>query len=135
MRGIDTSLFSKIPRRISDKAAIRRHGEFLIIAMKARCRVFTTAGWVKVDADVKDTFLHGLLESISKESYLTMPMSPAVSIWPQQDYGWHTAEPIQVVASRNPLARVEAPFQVNGQVVWVGAALTISALKDQRNNG
>ena len=138
MRGIDTSLFSKIPRRISDKAG--NSGDmvnFLIIGNEGTMqKVFTTAGWVKVDADVKDTFLHGLLESISKESYLTMPMSPLYLFGRQQDYGWAHAEPIQVVASRNHLRVWKAPFQVNGQVVWVGAAThDIGFEKDQRNNG
>jgi hypothetical protein len=138
MPGIDASLFSKIPRRIADKAG--DPGDmvnFLIIGSEAAMqKVFTTAGWVKVDADVKDTFLHGLLESMSKESYLTMPMSPLYLFGRQQDYGWAHAEPIQVVASRNHLRVWKAPFQVNGQMVWVGAAThDIGFEKDQRNNG
>ena len=138
MPGIDPSLFSNIPRRIGDKAG--NPGDmvnFLIIGSEAAMqKVFTTAGWVKVDADVKDTFLHGFLESMSKESYLTMPMSPLYLFGRQQDYGWAHAEPIQVVASRNHLRVWKAPFQVNGQVVWVGAAThDIGFEKDQRNNG
>ena len=138
MPGIDQSLFAKIPRRIGDKAG--NPGDmvnFLIIGPEAAMqKVFTTAGWVKVDADVKDTFLHGFLESMSKESYLTMPMSPLYLFDRPQDYGWAHAEPIQVVASRNHLRVWKAPFQVNGQVVWVGAAThDIGFEKDQRNNG
>jgi hypothetical protein len=138
MPGIDASLFTKIPRRIGDKAG--NPGDmvnFLIIGSEAAMqKVFTTAGWVKVDADVKDTVLHGFLESMSKESYLTMPMSPLYLFDRQQDYGWAHAEPIQVVASRNHLRVWKAPFQVNGQVVWVGAAThDIGFEKDQRNNG
>jgi hypothetical protein len=138
MPGIDPSLFSKIPRRIGDKTG--DPGDmvnFLIIGPETSMqKVFTTAGWVKVDADVKDTFLHGFLESMSKESYLTMPMSPLYLFGRQQDYGWAHAEPIQVVASRNHLRIWKAPFQVNGQVVWVGAAThDIGFEKDQRSNG
>jgi LssY C-terminus len=138
MPGIDPSLFTKIPRRIGDKAG--DPGDmvnFLIIGSEAAMqKVFTTAGWVKVDADVKDTFLHGFIESMSKESYLTMPMSPLYLFGRQQDYGWAHAEPIQVVASRNHLRIWKAPFQVNGRVVWVGAAThDIGFEKDQRNNG
>src|SRR5262249_13053249 len=83
--------------------------------------VFTTAGWVKVDADVRGTVLHGLLESLSKESYLTMPMSQLYLFGRPQDYGWAHAEPISVVASRNHLRIWKAPFQINGQTTWVGA--------------
>jgi hypothetical protein len=138
MPGIDTSLFSRIPRRIADKAG--DPGDmvnFLIIGSEAAMqKVFTAAGWVKVDADVKDTILKGFIASMSKESYLTMPMSPLYLFGRQQDYGWAHAEPIQVVASRNHLRIWKAPFQVNGHVVWVGAAThDIGFEKDQRNDG
>jgi len=97
---------------------------------------FTTAGWVKVDADVKGAVLHGLLESLSKESYLTMPMSQLYLFGRPQDYGWAHAEPISVVASRNHLRIWKAPFEVKGQTLWVGAAThDIGFERDQRNNG
>ena len=136
--GIDAALFSKIPRRIGDKEG--HPGDmvnFLIIGPEASMqKVFTTAGWVKVDADVQDTVFHGLLESISKESYLTMPMSPLYLFGRHQDYGWAHAEPITVVASRNHLRIWKAAFQVDGQTLWVGAAThDIGFEKDQRNNG
>jgi hypothetical protein len=138
MSGIDALLFSKIPRRIGDRAG--DPGDmvnFLILGSEAAMqKAFTTAGWVKVDADAKDTFLHGLMVSMSKESYLTMPMSPLYLFGRQQDYGWAHAEPIQVVASRNHLRIWKAAFPVNGQVLWVGAAThDIGFEKDQRNNG
>ena len=138
MPGIDNDLFSRIPRRINDKAG--DPGDmvnFLILGSEAALlRAFTTAGWVKVDADVKGTILHGLLESISKESYLTMPMSQLYLFGRPQDYGWAHAEPISVVASRNHLRLWKAPFQVNDQTLWVGAAThDIGFERDQRNNG
>jgi hypothetical protein len=110
---------------------------FLIIGSQtAMEKVFFTAGWVKVDLDVKDTVLNGLIASMSKESYLTMPMSPLYLFGRTQDYGWAHAEPIQVVASRNHLRIWKAPFAVNGESVWVGAAThDIGFARDQRNNG
>jgi hypothetical protein len=136
--GVDNSLFSKIPRRIADKAG--NPGDmvnFLILGSEsAMQRVFTTAGWVKVDADAKDSVLHGLLESLSKESYLTMPMSQLYLFGRPQDYGWAHAEPISVVASRNHLRLWKAAFTVNGEALWVGAAThDIGFERDQRNNG
>jgi hypothetical protein len=136
--GVDNTLFSKIPRRIADK--IGNPGDmvnFLILGSEAAMqRVFATAGWVKVDADVKDAFLHGLIESLSKESYLTMPMSQLYLFGRPQDYGWAHAEPISVVASRNHLRIWKAPFTVNGETLWVGAAThDIGFERDQRNNG
>ena len=111
--GVNNDVFSKIPRRIGDKQG--NPGDmvnFLIIGLEvAMQRVFTTAGWVKVDADVKDTVLHGLIESLSKESYLTMPMSQLYLFGRPQDYGWAHAEPISVVRSRNHLRIWKAPFE------------------------
>jgi hypothetical protein len=136
--GIDRNLFSKIPRRISDKEG--NAGDmvnFLILGSEtAMQRVFTTAGWVKVDADVKDTVLHGIIGSLSKESYLTMPMSQLYLFGRPQDYGWAHAEPISVVRSRNHLRIWKAPFQVKGETLWVGAAThDIGFEIDRRNDG
>ncbi|HTZ32005.1 MAG TPA: LssY C-terminal domain-containing protein [Methylomirabilota bacterium] len=135
--GIDNALFSKIPRRISDKDG--NPGDmvnFLILGNEAEMKkAFTSAGWVHVDADVKSTILAGAIASFSKESYLTMPMSILYLFGRPQDYGWAHAEPITVVASRNHLRIWKAPFTVNGQMLWVGAAThDIGFEKDQRNN-
>jgi len=137
MRGVGNDLFSKIPRRISDKAGdLGDMVNFLIIGSQAAMeKIFTTAGWVKVDTNVKETVLNGLLASMSKESYLTMPMSPLYLFGRQQDYGWAHAEPISVVASRNHLRIWKAPFEVTGRTLWAGAAThDIGFEKDQRNN-
>lgn len=136
--GVDQQLFSKIPRRIADKAG--DPGDmvnFVILGSQpALEKVFSTAGWVQVDADVKATVLHGFLESLSKESYLTMPMSPLYLFGRHQDYGWAHAEPLSVVASRNHLRIWKAPFAVNGQTLWIGAAThDVGFERDQRNNG
>jgi hypothetical protein len=136
--GIDAGAFAKVPRRVKGKDG--NPGDmvnFLIIGSEdAMQKVFTAAGWVKVDADVRDTVLRGILESISKESYLTMPMSPLYLFGRSQDYGWAHAEPIKVVASRNHLRIWKAPFQVDGQTLWVGAAThDIGFERDERNDG
>ncbi len=136
--GIDNNLFSKIPRRVGDRQG--NAGDmvnFVILGSEAAMqRVFTTAGWVKVDADVKDTVLHGLIGSLSKEAYLTMPMSQLYLFGRAQDYGWAHAEPISVVRSRNHLRIWKAPFEVKGETLWVGAAThDIGFERDQRNNG
>lgn len=136
--GIDSALFTKIPRRVGDQAGnLGDMVNFLILgSQQAMEKVFTTAGWVKVDADFRGTVLHGLIESLSKESYLTMPMSPLYLFGRMQDYGWAHADPLTVVASRNHLRIWRAPFQVNGQTMWVGAAThDIGFERDQRNNG
>ena len=135
--GIDNTLFAKISRRVVDKEG--NPGDmvnFLIIGDEDQMKkVFTTAGWVHVDADVKAAILAGALASLQKESYLTMPMSQLYLFDRPQDYGWAHAEPIKVVASRNHLRVWKAPFGVNGQQLWVGAAThDIGFERDQRNN-
>jgi LssY C-terminus len=136
--GVDDSLFERIPRRIADKAG--NPGDmvnFLILGSEtAMQNVFTAAGWVKVDSDVQNTILHGLVSSLAKESYLTMPMSPLYLFGRSQDYGWAHAEPIDVVRSRNHLRVWKAAFTVNGETLWVGAAThDIGFERDERNNG
>jgi hypothetical protein len=136
--GTDSTFFSKIPRRIADKDG--NAGDmvnFLIIGSEsAMQKAFTNSGWVKVDADVRGAVLHGLIESISKESYVTMPMSQLYLFGRPQDYGWAHAEPIKVVASRNHLRIWKAPFDVNGQTLWIGAAThDIGFERDNRNDG
>lgn len=136
--GVDANVWAKVPRRVADKSD--NPGDmvnFLVIGSEdAMQKVFTAAGWVKVDADVRGTVLRGIIESISKESYLTMPMSPLYLFGRLQDYGWAHAEPIKVVASRNHLRIWKAPFEVAGQTLWVGAAThDIGFDRDQRNDG
>jgi hypothetical protein len=136
--GIDNALFAKIPRRIRDKEG--NPGDmvnFLILGAEDDMKkTFITAGWVKVDSDVQTALLMGALASFSKESYLTMPMSQLYLFDRPQDYGWAHAEPITVVASRNHLRIWKAPFTVNSQTLWVGAAThDVGFEKDERNNG
>lgn len=136
--GINDALFAKIPRRVGDKEG--NPGDmvnFLILGSDEEMqKVFTTAGWVHVDADVKAAILAGALASLEKESYVTMPMSQLYLFGRPQDYGWAHAEPIKVVASRNHLRVWKAPFTVDGQTLWVGAAThDVGFEKDQRNNG
>jgi hypothetical protein len=135
--GVDNALFSKIPRRVADKDG--KPGDmvnFLILGSEdAMKNIFTSAGWVKVDADAKDSFLRGIIESLSKESYVTMPMSQLYLFGRAQDYGWAHAEPLKVVSTRNHLRLWKAPFQVNGETAWIGAAThDIGFERDQRND-
>jgi hypothetical protein len=135
---VDASLFAKIPRRVTDKSGAPGDMiNFLIVGSSASVeKAFKSAGWVQVDADVKDTLINGVLATISKEAYLTMPMSQLYLFARPQDYGWAHAEPIQVVASRHHLRLWLAPFTVNGQSLWCGAAThDIGFAHDQRNSG
>jgi LssY C-terminus len=132
------AMLDQIPARIGDAAG--NPGDrvnFLILGSEQAVeKVFQTAGWVKVDRSVGDAVLHGLLLSLSKQAYLTLPMSVLYLFGRPQDYGYAHAEPVSVVASRNHLRLWKAPFQVEGQTLWAGAAThDIGFERDQRNGG
>jgi hypothetical protein len=138
LSAVDQELFKKIPRRIGDFQG--NPGDmvnFVLLGSEAAMQeAFTAAGWVKVDADVRGAVLSGVLGSLSKESYVTMPMSPLYLFGRPQDYGWAHAEPIKVVSTRHHLRVWKAPFQAGGAMLWVGAAThDIGFERDQRNNG
>jgi LssY C-terminus len=134
--GITPDLLKKIPRRVADKAG--NPGDmvnFLIIGSEENLReAFKDAGWVLVDKTESDAVLHGILATLSKQAYLEMPMSELYLFGRSQDFGFAHAEPISVVASRNHLRIWKAPFAVDGQTFWVGAATHDTGFeKDQRN--
>jgi len=130
--------FQKVPRRIGDKDG--HPGDmvnFLIIgSADSMQQAFESAGWVHVDRTTTDAVLHGIIASISKESYTQMPMSTLYLFGRPQDFGYAHADPLSVVATRHHLRLWKAPFDVNGQTLWVGAAThDIGFDRDQRNGG
>ena len=118
------AMVDRVPRRVTD--ADGNPGDntnFVVIgAEKNVIDTFTAAGWVKVDPDTMSAVLDGLVAVLSKQAYLTLPMSILTLYNRPQDYGLAHAEPIQVVAQRHHLRLWKAPFQVEGQELWVGAA-------------
>jgi len=136
--GVTADLLNEIPRRISDKKG--NPGDMVNILMIGTAeqvtRVFTTAGWVHVDRDVQATVITGLMDSIEKKDYLTMPMSTLYLFDRPQDYGFAHAEPVRVAMSRNHLRVWKSPYMVGGRQVWcVAATHDIGFERDQRNNG
>lgn len=136
--GVDAGLFAKVPRRNGDKDG--HPGDmvnFLILGSEQTVlRAFELAGWVKVDRSSRDAVVHGLISSLSRESYVQMPMSELYLFGRAQDYGLAHAEPLRVVTTRHHLRLWKAPFSIRGSDVWVGAAThDIGLERDKRNNG
>jgi hypothetical protein len=136
--GISPALFAGLPRRVSDKQG--KPGDmvnFLILGSRDGMeRVFRTAGWVTVDQDVVGALVTGIIGSLSKESYVTLPMSQLYLFSRPQDFGWAHAEPIKVASSRHHLRVWLAPDTLSAESLWVGAAThDIGFDRDQRNNG
>ena len=135
---ITSALLDEIPRRVSDPEG--NPGDMVNILIVGTqdevVQVFTAAGWVHVDSSVKDSVLAGLVDSIEKKDYLTMPMSTLYLFKRAQDYGFAHAEPLRVALSRNHLRVWKSPYTAGGQTVWcVAATHDIGLERDQRNNG
>ena len=121
---VTQEMIDRIPRRVTD--ADGNPGDntnFVMVGPeKSIIQTFKDAGWVAVDRTTRDAVLDGLLQSLSKQSYVEMPMSILTLFGRPQDYGLAHAEPIQVVRTRHHLRLWKAPFAVEGREVWVGAA-------------
>lgn len=125
-----------LPRRVNDQ--FDHQGDmvnFVIVgSQKKVADALTAADWHIADRDVKESVLKAALETYQKKAYMTMPMSDLYLFGRIQDFGYEQAEPYAVVASRHHFRIWKAPFQYNGQDVWIGAGThDIGFEKDQRN--
>ena len=135
---VTLEMMDSIPRRIGDaQGNAGDNTNFVVVGPEQKVlQTFTAAGWVKVDREKKDAILHSVLSTFTKQAYVELPMSELMLFGRVQDYGLAHAEPISVVAQRHHLRLWKAPFQVEGQELWVGAAThDIGFDKDNRNNG
>ena len=136
--GITPALLAEIPRRVTDPQG--NPGDMVNILIVGSqndlVQAFTAAGWVQVDRSVQDSVVAGLIDSLSKKDYLTMPMSTLYLFNRPQDYGFAHAEPVRVAMSRNHLRVWKSEYIVGGQPVWcIAATHDIGFERDQRNNG
>ena len=135
---VTQQMIDSFPRRITD--AQNNAGDntnFVVVGPEQKViQTFKAAGWVVVDREKKDAVMHTILATLTKQAYVELPMSELMLFGRVQDYGLAHAEPIAVVAQRHHLRLWKAPFQAEGQEVWVGAAThDIGFDKDNRNNG
>jgi len=135
---ITPRLLSSIPRRVTDQ----NHSpgdvvNILIVGSEEELvKAFTAASWVKVDISVESTVLEGLMDTLEKKDYLTMPMSKLYLFGRPQDFGFAHAEPVRVVMSRNHLRAWKSPYKIGGRPLWcVAATHDIGFERDERNNG
>ncbi|HVT99393.1 MAG TPA: LssY C-terminal domain-containing protein [Acidobacteriaceae bacterium] len=132
------SLIDSIPRRVID--ADGNPGDrvnFVLIGSLDQVQAaLKKAGWVTVDKTNKDAALGGLFASLSKQAYVTMPMSVLDLYGRPQDFGYAQADPLRVVASRHHFRLWKVPATLEGQTVWAGAGMhDIGFARDTRNNG
>lgn len=125
-----------IPRRVVDKD--NNQGDrvnFIVVGSENQLKnALASAGWVTVDKSAKEAIFRGILVSVSKQAYVTLPMSELMMFGRTQDYGYAQGDPLRVIAARHHFRVWKAPFKVGGQDVWVGAGThDIGFDKDQRN--
>jgi hypothetical protein len=135
---VTVAMIDRVPRRVNDaQGNAGDNTNFVVVGPEKKVlQAFAAAGWVQVDKDVKDAVFQSILATITKQAYVTMPMSILMLFDRPQDYGLAHAEPLAVVAQRHHLRLWKAPFKVEDQELWVGAAThDIGFEKDQRNNG
>lgn len=132
------NLLDSIPQRVNDaNGALGDRVNFIVVGSQDQMQAaFKAAGWVTVDRSNQDAVLSGLLATLSKQAYVTLPMSMLELFGRPQDFGYAQADPLRVVASRHHFRIWKVPFQVNGMDVWAGAGThDIGFDRDQRNNG
>lgn len=127
-----------VPTRVQDAQGTEgdRVNFFLVGDEKQVVSALKSAGWVIVDKDTRAAVFTAIIATLSKQSYVTMPMSELKLFGRSQDYGFAIGDPVRVVASRHHFRIWKAPFTVNGITVFAGAGThDIGFDKDQRNNG
>ena len=130
-------LLDTVPTRVVDaQGHLGDRVNFFIVGSEDKVQAaFRAAGWVPVDRSDKDAVMRGLFASLSKESYVTLPMSTLTLFGRPQDYGYAQGDPLRVVATRHHFRIWKAPFTLEGQTVWAGAGThDIGFDRDQRNN-
>jgi len=135
---VTAEMIDRIPRRVVDaQGNAGDNTNFVVLGDEKKVlAAFQAAGWVQVDRAKEDAIIHGLLSVLNKEAYVELPMSELTLFGRVQDYGLAHAEPIAVVMQRHHLRLWKAPFTVEDQELWVGAAThDIGLDRDQRNNG
>ena len=125
-----------LPRRVNDQ--LNNPGDmvnFVIIGNQKDVQsALESASWFVADRNNSEAVAKAVLMTYQKKDYLQMPMSLLYLFGRVQDFGYEMAEPYSVVASRHHFRIWKAPFQFDGQEVWVGAGThDIGFEKDQRN--
>jgi LssY C-terminus len=134
---LTSDLLEKIPRRVTDPQG--NPGDMVNVLIVGTeddlVQAFSAAGWVKVDTSAGGTVVSGVLNTLEKRDYLTMPMSTLFLFQRVQDYGFAHAEPVRVAMARNHLRAWKSPYQVEGRPLWcIAATHDVGFERDQRNN-
>jgi hypothetical protein len=130
------SRIDQLPRRVADPdGSAGDRVNFVVVGSQEKVQAaLKNMGWVMVDRTKQDTIIRGALATLSKQAYVTLPMSELMLFGRAQDFGYAQADPLMVVAARHHFRLWKAPFDLEGQPVWAGAGThDIGFDRDQRN--
>jgi hypothetical protein len=131
-------LLDSIATRVQDPAGTQGDRvNFIVVGDEKRLvEAFKQAGWAIVDKTNQNAMVAMGLSVLTKQSYVTLPMSELQLFGRGQDYGFAQGDPLKVVATRHHFRLWKAPFTLDGVTVIAGAGThDIGFDRDQRNNG
>lgn len=131
-------LLDSIPARVQDAAGTQGDRvNFVVVGDEKRLvDALKQAGWAVVDKSSQNAVVAMGLSVLTKQSYVTLPMSELQLFGRGQDYGFAQGDPLKVVATRHHFRLWKAPFTLDGVTVIAGAGThDIGFDRDQRNNG
>jgi hypothetical protein len=129
-------LLDSIATRVQDAAGTQGDRvNFVVIGdEKKLVDAFKAGGWSIVDKSKQNAMVAMGLAVLTKQSYVTLPMSELQLFGRSQDYGFAQGDPLKVVATRHHFRLWKAPFTCDGITVIAGAGThDIGFDKDQRN--
>lgn len=127
---------NSVPVRVSDAAGTPGdRTNFIVFGSEEQVQqALKEAGWVLVDRTVQESVIAGLMVTLNKGAYVTMPMSELQLFDRSQDFGYAQADPLRVVLARHHFRLWKAPFQVGTLTAWIGAGTEdVGFDRDQRN--
>jgi hypothetical protein len=96
---------------------------FLIIGNKKNMKkAMDSTGWDRVARSKLGCIWHDLFASLYVKAYRGVPMSKLYLFGRPQDYGYAHSTGLLSVRKRHHFRIWQAPFQVDGQTLWIGAA-------------
>jgi hypothetical protein len=134
---VTQQMLDSIPPRVTDEEGnLGDRVNFIVVGSQDRLKAALAAtNWVLVDRTRKEAVMHGLMTSLSKQSYVAMPMSDLQLFGRVQDFGYAQADPLKVVESRHHFRIWKAPLTLDGEQVWAGAGThDVGFDKDHRDN-
>jgi LssY-like putative type I secretion system component LssY len=131
-------MLDSIPGRVTDlQGNLSERVNFIVVGTREKLQAaLSDGGWMMAEKDKKGAVLHGLIATLSKESYVAIPMSERMLFDRLQDFGYLQGDPLKVVMARHQFRLWQTPYMLYGKPVWAGAgAHDVGFDKNFKENG